>query len=80
MDALSKAFALAVPHEEALCIRDDVGFFQTVRNSLAKRAPGTARPAEELDRVRARLRVYVKKVLRKHCYPPDKQEAATKTP
>ena len=28
--ALSKAFALAVPHEEALKIRDEVGFFQEV--------------------------------------------------
>ena len=28
---LSKAFALAVPHEEAMRIRDDVGFFQAVR-------------------------------------------------
>ena len=26
--ALSQAFALAVPHEEAVRIRDDVGFFQ----------------------------------------------------
>ena len=49
VDALSKAFALAVPHDDALRVRDDVGFFQTVRNSLAKRAPGAARPAEELD-------------------------------
>ena len=49
VDALSKAFALAVPHDEALRIREDVGFFQTVRNSLAKRAPGTAQPSEELD-------------------------------
>ncbi len=31
------------------------------------------------DSVRARLRVYVKRVLSKHGYPPDKQEAATKT-
>ena len=49
VDALSKAFALAVPHDYALGIRTDIAFFQTVRNSLAKRAPGTARPAEELD-------------------------------
>ena len=28
---LSQAFALAVPHEETLRIRDDVGFFQAVR-------------------------------------------------
>ncbi len=35
---LSAAFALAVPNEEALRIRDEVGFFQAVRASLAKRA------------------------------------------
>jgi type I restriction enzyme R subunit len=46
---LSQAFALAVPHEEALLLRDDVSFFQAVRASLAKRAPGEARTEEELD-------------------------------
>src|SRR5690606_10689875 len=46
---LSQAFALAVPHEEALRIRDDVAFFQAVRAQLAKRAPGDARPEEDLD-------------------------------
>lgn len=46
---LSQAFALAVPHEEALRIRDDVAFFQAVRASLAKRAPGEAKTKEELD-------------------------------
>ena len=46
---LSQAFALAVPHEEALRIRDDVGFFQAVRAALSKRATGEARPEEELD-------------------------------
>jgi len=34
--ALSKAFALAVPHEEALRIRDEVGLFQEIRASLVK--------------------------------------------
>jgi type I restriction enzyme R subunit len=34
---LSQAFALAVPHEEALRIRDDVGFFQAVRADRAGR-------------------------------------------
>ena len=48
--ALSRAFALAVPHADALRIRDDVGFFQAVRAVLAKRAPGAARPADEMDR------------------------------
>ncbi len=33
---LSHAFALAVPHDEALRIRDDVGFFQAVKAVLAK--------------------------------------------
>ncbi len=46
---LSEAFALAVPHEEALRIRDDVSFFQAVQAVLAKRAPVEVRPEEELD-------------------------------
>ncbi len=46
---LSRAFALAAPHEEALRIRDDVAFFQAVRSVLAKRTPGDARTNEELD-------------------------------
>ena len=46
---LSQAFALAVPHVEALRIRDGVSFFQAVQAVLAKRAPGEARPEEELD-------------------------------
>ena len=46
---LSQAFALAVPHEDALRIRDDIAFFQAVRSVLAKRAPTDARPEEELD-------------------------------
>ena len=46
---LSQAFALAVPHEEAIRIRDDVAFFQAVRSVLAKRAQGEPRPEYELD-------------------------------
>ena len=46
---LSQAFALAVPDDEAIRIRDDVGFFQTVRAVLAKGAPGDQRADEELD-------------------------------
>ena len=33
---LSKAFALAVPHEQAIAIRDEVGLFQAIRSSLVK--------------------------------------------
>jgi type I restriction enzyme R subunit len=46
---LSRAFSLAVPHEEALAIRDDVAFFQAVRAALAKRAPSEQRADEDLD-------------------------------
>lgn len=46
---LSKAFALAVPHEEALAIRDDVAFFQAVRAVLAKSGTGERKTDEELD-------------------------------
>ena len=49
MRELSQAFALGVPHEEALRIRDDVAFFQAVQAVPAKRAPGDARPEEEID-------------------------------
>ena len=31
------------------------------------------------DNVRANLRVIIKRILRKHGYPPDKQEKATNT-
>jgi type I restriction enzyme R subunit len=46
---LSMAFVLAVPHDEALRIRDEVAFFQAVRAGLLKRAPGESRTQEELD-------------------------------
>ncbi|MHB0962089.1 MAG: type I restriction endonuclease subunit R [Gemmatimonadaceae bacterium] len=46
---LSQAFALAVPHEEALRIRDDVGFFQAIRAVLSKSTPGERKTDEELD-------------------------------
>ena len=46
---LSQAFALAVPHEDALRIRDDVGFFQAVQAVLAKSAPSSAQSKEEMD-------------------------------
>ena len=46
---LSQAFALSVPHDEAVRIRDDVGFFQAVRAALSKRAESETRPEEDLD-------------------------------
>jgi len=48
--ALSKAFALAVPHEDALKIRDEVGFFQEVRAGLPKATvEGEGKSPEEMD-------------------------------
>jgi len=46
---LSAAFALAVPRDEALAIRDDVGFFQAVRAGLIKTGGGTGRTQEEVE-------------------------------
>jgi len=46
---LSKAFALAVPREEVLAVRDEVAFFQAVKAALVKTEVGRARPEEELD-------------------------------
>ncbi len=46
---LSKAFALAVPHEETFRIRDDVGFFQAVRAVLAKSTQSDRKTDEDLD-------------------------------
>ena len=47
--ALSQAFALAVPHSEAIRIRDDVAFFQAVRAALSKRTASEGTTDEELD-------------------------------
>ena len=47
---LSRAFALAVPHDEAIRIRDDVGFFQSVRSVLIKRSPTDAQSSADIDR------------------------------
>ena len=46
---LSRFFALAVPHEDALRIRDDVAFFQAVSAVLNKHAPGERKTQEDLD-------------------------------
>jgi len=48
--ALSKAFALAVPHGQALAIRDEVGLFQEIRSALLKATVSEKeRTPEELE-------------------------------
>lgn len=46
---LSKAFALAVPHERALAVRDDVAFFQAVKVALVKSHGADGRGRDQLD-------------------------------
>ncbi len=46
---LSSAFALSVPHEDALAIRDQVAFFQAVRASFAKNTPVEGPAQEDMD-------------------------------
>jgi type I restriction enzyme, R subunit len=48
--ALSKAFAIAVPHEQAMDIKDEVSFFQAVKARLAKfDSTGSGRTDEEIE-------------------------------
>ncbi len=46
---LAKGFALAVPHDKALAIRDQVGFFQAVRAGIVKATVGERQSPEDLD-------------------------------
>jgi len=48
--ALSQAFAIAVPHEQALDAKDEVGFFQAVKARLVKfDSTGEGRSDEEIE-------------------------------
>ena len=46
---LSQAFALAVPNERVLAIRDDVGFFQAVRARIIKSSPEHELQSEDIE-------------------------------
>jgi len=48
--ALSKAFAIAIPHEQAMDVKDEVAFFQTVKARLAKfEGIGSGKTDEEIE-------------------------------
>ncbi|MGI6740739.1 MAG: type I restriction endonuclease subunit R [Brevefilum sp.] len=48
--ALSKAFAIAVPHEEAMAVKDVVAFFQAIKARLVKfNITGRGRTDEEIE-------------------------------
>jgi len=48
--ALSKVFAIAIPHEQAMDVKDEVAFFQAVKARLAKfDSTGAGRTDEEIE-------------------------------
>lgn len=48
--ALSKAFAIAIPHEQAMDAKDEIAFFQAVKARLAKfDGTGTGKSDEEIE-------------------------------
>jgi type I restriction enzyme R subunit len=48
--ALSKAFAIAIPHDQAMDVKDEVSFFQAVKARLAKfNITGSGRTDEEIE-------------------------------
>ena len=48
--ALSRAFAIAIPHEQAMDVKDEIAFFQAVKARLAKfESNGTGRTDEEIE-------------------------------
>jgi len=47
--ALSRTFALAVPSDEALAVRDEVGFFQAIRAAFTKITGEGGKDQDELD-------------------------------
>ncbi|MEW6526346.1 MAG: type I restriction endonuclease subunit R [Spirochaetota bacterium] len=48
--ALSKAFSIAIPHEQAMAIKDEVAFFQAVKARLVKfDSTGTGKTDEEIE-------------------------------
>ncbi len=50
VSVLSKAFALAVPHEDALAVRDEVALFQEIRATIVKNTvPESERSPEEME-------------------------------
>src|SRR5690606_38328812 len=48
--ALSKAFAIAIPHDQAMDVKDEVSFFQAVKARLAKfDGTGAGRTDDEIE-------------------------------
>ena len=55
-EALRRAFALSVPHEDALAIRDELRYMQALRANLLKVGPSVGKPSEyDMDTAIAQL-------------------------
>ena len=46
---LSKAFSIAIPHDQAMDVKDEVAFFQAVKARLAKFESGIGKTDEEIE-------------------------------
>lgn len=50
VSALSRAFAIAIPHEQALDAKDEIGFFQAVKSRLQKfETTGSGKSDDEIE-------------------------------
>lgn len=47
--SMTQAFALATPHEQALAVRDEVGFYQAVRSAFMKTIVDGGRFTDDMD-------------------------------
>jgi type I restriction enzyme R subunit len=65
VSALSKAFALAVPHEQALAIRDEVGLFQEIRSALVKAT------VSDSERTPDEMESAIRQLVSRAVYPTD---------
>ncbi len=59
--ALSKAFAIAIPHEQAMQVKEEVGFFQAVKARLAKF--DSSEPATGLGRTDKAIETTIRQVV-----------------
>ncbi len=85
---LSQAFALSVPHEKAMAIKDEVAFFQAVKARLVKfEVTGKGKSDADIETAIKQIidealssdKVLVRRTLNKYGYPPDKQQKAIET-
>ncbi len=65
VSALSKAFALAVPPEQALAIRDEVGLFQEIRSALVKAT------VSDSERTPDEMESAIRQLVSRAVYPTD---------